>query len=46
MAWLNLEYKFGTTESLENVFKRALAESKVSPIISIQGRRSNVYCIV
>jgi rRNA biogenesis protein RRP5 len=29
MALLNMEYKFGTSESLEKVFTQAIAESKV-----------------
>lgn len=29
MAWLNLEYKFGTSESLDKVYQQAINESKV-----------------
>ena len=29
VAYLNLEHKYGTMDSLEKLFKRAVAESKV-----------------
>ena len=36
VAWLNLEYQYGSMTKLEEVFKRAVQESKVNIVLMIR----------